>query len=215
MVKRILKIGILTAVLVSIFLSFSFKTNETSESLLIKEEHCYTVPTLKEVVQDIANKNIKPYPLLGKTYTGFKEALGFKESRGDYFVINKFGYLGKYQFSLSTLNLIGIDDSCFFISTPRLQENAFNAHISRNKWILRRDIKRSVGKKIKGIRVTESGILAAAHLAGAGNVKKFLRSSGTIDFADAFGTQVSNYLKKFSGYDTSNVLPNRFAKVNI
>ena len=31
---------------------------------------------------------------------------------------------------------------------------------------------------MNGIEITESGILAAAHLSGAGNVKKYLRSNG-------------------------------------
>ena len=54
--------------------------------------------------------------------------------------------------------------------------------------------------------------LAAAHLAGAGNVKKYLRSDGDFFFKDAFGTTIHNYLKKFSGYDTSSVTPNIKAK---
>merc|ERR1711974_34126 len=59
----------------------------------------------------------KPVPtlnyslFLGKSYVGFKEALGFKESRGDYTTINQFGYLGKYQFASATLQLIGISDT--------------------------------------------------------------------------------------------------------
>jgi hypothetical protein len=78
---------------------------------------------------------------------------------------------------------------------------------------LRRDIKRFDGRYIGGVKVTESGILAAAHLAGAGNVKKFLRSYGAEGFKDANGTSIRYYLKKFSGYDTSNIVPNRKAKV--
>jgi hypothetical protein len=94
-----------------------------------------------------------------------------------------------------------------------LQEKAFHANIARNKWILRKDIEWFVGRKIRGIEVTESGILAAAHLAGAGNVKKYLRSHGEIDVADAFGTSISNYLEKFSGYDLSKIYALRNAKV--
>ncbi len=82
-----------------------------------------------------------------------------------------------------------------------------------NKWILRKDIKRYVGRNIGGVKITESGILAAAHLAGAGNVKKYLRSGGAIAFSDAFGTSIKHYLRKFSGYDTSHIIPNRKAKV--
>jgi len=63
-----------------------------------------------------------------------------------------------------------------------------------------------------GIKVTESGILAAAHLAGPGNVKRYLRSGGTFAFADAYGTTIKDYMKKFSGYDLSAVSANRKAK---
>ena len=90
-----------------------------------------------------------------------------------------------------------------------MQEDAFEALCSVNKWILIRDIKRSEGKRINGIRITESGILAAAHLAGAGNVKKYLRSNGTFQFSDAYGTTIQHYLKKFAGYDTSLIEANR------
>jgi len=151
-------------------------------------------------------------PNLGKSFVGFKEALAFKESRGNYFTVNTYGYLGKYQFGKSTLKMIGIYDTNKFLSDPKLQEKAFIANAERNKWILRRDIKRFVGKRVGGVLITGSGILAAAHLAGPGSVKKFLRSYGAIGFADAYGTTIKSYLKRFSGYDTSFVVPNRKAK---
>jgi hypothetical protein len=49
-------------------------------------------------------------------------------------------------------------------------------------------------------------------LAGAGSVKKFLRSYGADNFSDAFGTSISYYMNRFSGYDTSMIQPNRKAK---
>lgn len=153
-------------------------------------------------------------PYLGKTYLGFKDALGFKESRGNYFSVNKYGYLGKYQFGKETLKLIGIHSTNHFLYNPELQEKAFLANAMRNKWVLRRDIKRFVGKKINGVTVTESGILAAAHLAGPGSVKKYLRSYGTQGFSDAFGTSISYYMKRFSGYDTSFIIPDKKANVS-
>ena len=152
------------------------------------------------------------FPYTGKSYTGFKEAVAFKESRGNYFTVNTLGYLGKYQFGAETLKLIGIYNPSQFLSNPKLQEKAFLANAERNKWILRKDIKRFDGKKINGLLVTESGILAAAHLAGPGSVKKFLRSSGNQNFSDAYGSTVRHYMKKFSGYDTSSIVPDRKAK---
>lgn len=152
------------------------------------------------------------FPKLGKSFVGFKEALGFKESGGNYFRVNSLGYLGKYQFGAETLKLIGIYNPNQFLYNPELQEKAFLANAERNKWILRKDIKRYVGKTINGVNVTESGILAAAHLAGPGSVKKFLRSYGSNNFQDAYGTSVRTYMKKFSGYDTSAIMPNKRAK---
>lgn len=152
-------------------------------------------------------------PFLGKAFNGFKEALAFKESQGKYHRVNTLGYLGKYQFGSSTLNLMGVYDMDDFLSNPELQEKAFEANIARNKWILRRDIKRFKGKTIGGIQVTESGILAAAHLAGAGNVKKYLRSYGQNDVTDAYGSSISYYMKKFAGYDISNIKQQKNAKV--
>lgn len=151
-------------------------------------------------------------PYLGKSFEGFKEALAFKESRGDYFTVNTLGYLGKYQFGTETLKVIGIYNPNQFLYNPELQEKAFVANAERNKWVLRKDIKRFEGKVIGGVKITESGILAAAHLAGPGSVKKYLRSYGNQNFADAYGTTVKHYIKKFSGYDTSMLMPNKKAK---
>tara|TARA_R100000306_G_scaffold6274_1_gene8734 strand:+ start:23091 stop:23741 length:651 start_codon:yes stop_codon:yes gene_type:complete len=209
--------GILTVLIVTalFFSGFTTKNNVDLSHYIIEDEVMdYTVPNEEEMITYTKPVPTLNYSLfLGKSYVGFKEALGFKESRGDYTIINQFGYLGKYQFASATLRMIGIYNPDSFLNDSRLQEEAFTAYTARNKWILRRDIKRFKGKYVNGVKVTESGILAAAHLAGAGNVKKYLRSGGTIGFNDAFGTSISYYLKKFSGYDTSFILPNRKAKV--
>mgnify|MGYP000956848001 CR=1 FL=1 len=124
-------------------------------------------------------------PFTGNNYVGFKEALAFKESQGKYHSINTLGYLGKYQFGKSTLAFFGQFNTQCFMQDAALQEKIFYHNTARNKWILRRDIKRYVGSKMNDIVITESGILAAAHLAGPGNVKKYLRSGGKDDKKDA------------------------------
>ena len=152
-------------------------------------------------------------PYLQNNFVAFKQALAFKESQGKYTVVNTLGYLGKYQFGKTTLERFNIYNTKEFLKNPELQEKAFIALCKVNKWILRKDIKRSVGKTINGIKITESGILAAAHLSGAGNVKKFLRSNGAKTFSDAYGASIKLYLKKFADYDVSNIVANRKAKV--
>lgn len=139
--------------------------------------------------------------------------MAFKESQGKYTVVNTLGYLGKYQFGRTTLQRFKIYNTQAFLRNPELQEKAFVALCKVNKWILRKDIIRSVGKTINGIKITESGILAAAHLAGAGNVKKFLRSNGAVRFSDAYGSSIKSYLNKFGGYDVSNIKADRKASV--
>ena len=167
---------------------------------------CYNVPSESDAAHS-EELNDRYQVFLSKSYIAFKEALAFKESRGNYKVVNTLGYLGKYQFNKNTLKAFGIRNSDTFLNDTRLQEDAFLALTSRNKWLLRKEISRYVGKRVSGVKVTESGILAAAHLAGAGNVKKFLRSGGANNFADAYGTTIRYYLKRFSGYDTSIIEP--------
>jgi len=198
-------------IMLLIFGSFNglFTTQMVPETLKVNEPTKVLFPKNKTV---FAPSIVAP-PFLGSCYIGFKEALAFKESSGNYFVTNSLGYLGKYQFGVGTLQLVGVYNATSFLNDPILQEKAFETNIARNKWILRRDIKRFVGKKIKGIEITESGMLAAAHLAGPGNVKKYLRSFGKKDTTDAYGTTIAHYLKRFSGYDISPVSPKRNARI--
>ncbi|EDP96186.1 hypothetical protein U8527_14840 [Kordia algicida OT-1] len=211
--KRAIKFSILIAVLTFVSLGFTSK----KEANVLKnniEIHNTSSKVVTVLPKDEIQLNLEaPIPFTGKKYLGFKEAVAFKESQGNYFVVNTLGYLGKYQFGKGTLEMIGIYNPQAFLKNPKLQEKAFEANASRNKWILRRDIKRSVGKKINGVLITESGILAAAHLAGPGSVKKYLRSGGKQGFSDAYGSTVRYYMKRFAGYDVSSIKADKKARV--
>lgn len=138
--------------------------------------------------------------LIIKNHNKFLEDLGFRESSGNYKAVNQYGYLGKYQFGRKTLNNLGYKNisNRQFLSDPSIQEQAMEDLLVHNKKILRRYIKKYEGKVINGILITESGVLAAAHLAGPGNVKKFFRKG--YEFRDGNGTKMTSYMKKFSGY---------------
>ena len=155
-------------------------------------------------------------PFTTRDFVGFKEFLGFYESGSDYKKINSLGYLGKYQFGRSTLKVLRIKKIDNFINIPELQEKAFLMNVMRNKWILRREIERFRGKKINNILITESGIIAAAHLSGPGNVKKFLRNNcnNNLDFKDINGTKISDYIRIFRNYDISKILAIREPYIN-
>ncbi len=213
MVNKIIGLSIILTIGGGLALSFNTKESIdfSSYSTAGLDLH-YIAPNFNEIEDDSSEF---VFPELGKSYVGFKEALAFKESRGNYKVVNQFGYLGKYQFGKGTLALIGLRNigKNDFLNNPALQEQAFYANLSRNKWILRRDITRFEGRTVNGVKITESGILASAHLAGPGAVKRYLRTGGVEGFADAFGTTIRYYMRRFGGYDTSFVVQDRKAKV--
>lgn len=194
------------------FISLGFKSSKPENLdwfyVSSNEEALHLFPSLEEEEYTYFN-----FPFTGKTFTGFKEAVAFKESQGRYRLVNSLGYMGKYQFGVAALRAIGIYNSAEFLSNPRLQEKAFKALLAKNKWELREEIEKYEGKFINGVLVTESGILAAAHLGGAGSVKKFFRSEGKRSIKDNYGTSLKSYMKKFGGYDTSFIVADSNAKI--
>lgn len=129
----------------------------------------------------------------------FLDAIGMRESSNRYDVVNGWGYMGKYQFGKRTLKALGYNVSKKeFLNSPYLQEQAMLDLLHHNRNILKSYIEYWDGKTIHGKRITESGILAAAHLAGPGNVKKFFKKG--VEFKDGNGTKMTSYLTQFSGY---------------
>ena len=136
-----------------------------------------------------------------RNHNKFLDEVGFRESSNNYKAVNQFGYLGKYQFGRKTLNAIGFKDisNYEFLSNPEIQEEAMLVLLQKNKHTLRREIKKYVGETVNGIYITESGILAAAHLGGAGNVRKFFRKGH--EFEDGNGTKMTSYMIRFADYN--------------
>ena len=154
------------------------------------------------------NANIYvPVPFTVRDFVGFKNFLGFFESGSNYKKVNRFGYLGKYQFGKGTLKMYGVRNLSEYRLNPELQEKVFLMNVMRNKWILRREISWYSNRYLNGTYISESGIIAAAHLSGPGNVKKFLRShcNPDLDKRDANGTSISDYLNIFKDYDLENI----------
>ena len=201
-----------TLLLIIAFLSSGFKPfNLDSTPWFLTDgtdESDYLFPSQKQ--EDYAKLNI---PFTGNFFIGYKEAIAFKESQGKYRKINSLGYLGKYQFGPETLRTIGVNNNAAFLKSPELQEKAFLALLAKNKWLLRNEIEKYEGTVINGIHITESGILAAAHLGGVRSVKRYFRSNGERYFRDAYGTSIRSYMKAFGGYDTSFIEPDSNASV--
>ena len=130
----------------------------------------------------------------------FLNAIGHRESSNRYDIVNRWGYMGKYQFGKSTLKGLGFDVSKKeFLNNPQLQEEAMMALLLHNKEKLQKYIDIFDGKTINGMLITESGILAAAHLGGQGSVKRYFKHGKV--FRDGNGTKITSYMNKFSGYE--------------
>jgi hypothetical protein len=140
-------------------------------------------------------------------FSRFINDLGYRESKNNWLCVNRIGCFGEWQFAESTLNYLGFRKITLrkFRSNPyifprELQIEALRTLIKVNLVYLA-NYEHYKGVTIKGIAITKSGMIAASHLGGAGSLKKFLNTNGRVNKKDVFGTSVSDYLRKFSGYD--------------
>lgn len=166
-----------------------------------------------------------------KTTAEFYEALGMKESRGNYKAENRFGYIGKYQMGEQALveagyykksvkspkdynndwsgtftGKDGVLSKADFLNNTTAQENAQTAY-QKAQWkqLQANGSTKFIGQTINGIKITPSALLGGAHLVGSAKVHRFLESNGKTDTTDRNGVSVSQYMKKFQDYDVSSI----------
>ena len=208
---KVLNINTIKSIKASFFYMLVIFASTVLTSVSIDSSNIYSAKEKPEFIV-----KLHAVPFIEKDFIGFKEFLGFFESGSDYNKINRFGYLGKYQFGKGTLKIYGVSDLNNFIKSPELQERVFLMNVKRNKWILRREIKKYSNIFLGDLYISESGILAAAHLSGPGNVKKFLRNKASKDFnkKDANGTSISDYIRIFKNYNLGDIKQERRPKIN-
>ncbi|MES2544439.1 MAG: peptidoglycan-binding protein LysM [Bacteroidota bacterium] len=203
MLKKTFFYACLIAVVAGLSSGFKPMNSEKNDWFFLKENESNSPVFPSERQVDYLRLNI---PFTGKFFIGYKEAIAFQESQGKYKKVNSSGYMGKYQFGTQTLKSIGIKNTIAFLNSPRMQEKAFVALLSKNKWELKDEIDAYEGTIINGVTITESGILAAAHLGGVGSVKRFLSSKGKRVCKDSNGASVVSYMRDFGGYETSGII---------
>lgn len=137
----------------------------------------------------------------------FREALGMSESGGDYGVVNELGYTGKYQWGPDRLadfnNAMGTNYTLEeFRRDPNLQETAQAWHEQDvMNYAMDNGLDYYFGKSVAGVPITPESVIAMAHLGGKAGMRQFIESGGEYNPADAFGTSLSDYGRKFSGMD--------------
>ena len=192
-----------------IIILFSCSVIYLSVDFLFKsyiEPYCISLFSKKEK----KDTTIVIYEAKLKSFEDFENAVGQQESGNNWGIKNKFGMLGRYQFSPATLKeYVGINvPDAEFLSNKDLQRGAFIYFLKKNKKTYGGYIYRWNMRKIKNVQgtVTESGILMAFHLRPE-SAKEFFDSNGNIlGKPDGNGIFVNAYIEQFSGYDIPSYL---------
>ena len=161
----------------------------------------------------------RPIPVTSIKLSTFMSAMAELESGGiskAYQAINRYGYMGKYQFSKKTLR--GLVRNGYlkatnkelrnFMRDPELQERAMVALVKNNKnTLLNYGLFKYIGRDVNGIEVTMDGMLASAHLLGPYAVSHYLKNGGSLKTVkirgvvirkyDGNGTSLEDYMKHF------------------
>lgn len=128
--------------------------------------------------------------------------LAKRESSYRPLVQNSGGYFGLYQFGNSALKDIGMSKDDLKKSLNN-QHKAALALANQNEEILKDIIQKYNGKYKDGVKITRNGILAMAHLLGAGSVQDYFNNTKNTPFSrngfvDGNKTHILEYAKLFS-----------------
>ena len=166
-----------------------------------------TKPAISIVKPDGTGVLIKKKTINHRGLHTFLHKLGKMESKNNYEVVSSAGFLGRYQFHPRTIRAMGFKLSQKeFLNNPEIQDKVMLAFMRDNRRSLKPLIRKYDGKMVNGVRVTESGILAAAHLAGVGGVLSwFYPEKYQYKVVDANGASVAMYMKKFGGIQLGDI----------
>lgn len=170
-----------------------------------------------------------------KSLDEWLEEIGRRESSGNYSAVNYAGYLGKYQLGSDVLTDTGYykanpngktndwlgqftgKDNVYskedFLKNHQAQENAMRENVKKQwKYLQGNGATKAVGSQINGIDITPSGLISGSHLVGQGETGKYINSNGKYIPKDGNGISIEEYLKKYGGYDVSELIdPNYYA----
>lgn len=157
-------------------------------------------------------------------FGAFLVALKLMESSGDYQAVNTLNFLGAYQFGEAALIDLGyvrrdadpydndfsggwigkngIRSTSQFLNSPAVQDDAAREWMDVMwRYIEYHEIDSYAWTNVGDLPLTPSGMLAAAHLLGAGSLAQYIHSDGKADLRDPYGMPLSSYIERLNGYD--------------
>jgi hypothetical protein len=156
-------------------------------------------------------------------YIDFLQALASAESSNQASTVNQLGYAGLFQMGEMALQDAGyyrgdstrgvndwtgswsgrdgINSLNDFLSNPQAQVDAITRyHQIIENYISTQGLRQYIGTTVSGVLITESGMVAGAHLVGMGNLRDWLRSGGTYVPRDGNKVPITSYAARFAGY---------------
>lgn len=190
--KYILRKLILTAVILyCIYFVYNVLMRSTVQQFVIENK---VTEIEKEILTNpIPRENIE-----------FMIALSLLESNHNYKASEKTNsqYWGVYQMGNAARMEVGLGSmpKKVFLNNPSIQNWAMNEYMKKNHeylktLIIEYNIPEKGGVRIGMHLVTVSGLIAAAHLVGAGAVKTFFKSNGSIVPRDGNNKPLTDYLQ--------------------
>ena len=126
--------------------------------------------------------------------------MAMRESSNNQYAVNQFGYMGKYQFHMTTLKGMKVKTTRKqFLSNERLQDSVMVMFLN-DQWKSMWRLHKWVGKTVHGVKITKSGMLATAHLVGVGGVCTMLEKRCHFPTHDGNGVSGWTYMKQFANY---------------
>ncbi|MFH2029647.1 MAG: hypothetical protein ABIJ40_03345, partial [Bacteroidota bacterium] len=113
-------------------------------------------------------------------FNDFRDAIGYRESSNKYDAVNSYNYVGRFQFGRERLWDLGISLNGWkpsgwkwnarvkvtteqFLADHKLQDTLFSLHVDMLMDIIKRRYANYLNRKIGGIMITESGLVAGMH----------------------------------------------------
>lgn len=167
--------------------------------------------------------------IAGTGYADFLAAVAQRESSMNPNAVNRLGYVGLFQMGTMAMTDAGyytpngtrnnswqgswtgkggVTSLSQLESNPDLQIQAVNAYYQRVEgYISSYGLNQYVGQTIDGVLVTQSGLVAGAHLVGIGELQRYLNSGGAYVPKDGNGVPITQYIQQFAGYSLSGPAP--------
>ena len=137
---------------------------------------------------------------LGSTMDGFMQKLAMSESSGDptaeITLDDGRTFTGLYQFGDARLSDYRKATGAKFTTAEFKEDEALQQKVA--DWHFQDLAKAVDALGDEAVNYDRDGLMAVAHLGGVGGMKKYVRTKGQYNPADALGTSLSDYYAKFS-----------------